>query len=158
MSAVLAKSALSECFGRRCLAELLGKVGLPVIGAATTWTFSTMEDCVFELEYTHRRTGARVVREVAEFGLARRLAKELAKASGRRAIIRRKKARVRRSNRWTVQVACGESGEVYQIWRGLTKFEALTRLRVWEERKHNAVLVAWPEWMPLRLEVTEVAA
>lgn len=105
-----------------------------------------MSDAAFELEYVDRVTGETVYVEVFGFQRVRELAKELAKASGRRTMIRRKKAW-----HWSLHLANLETGEFSRIRRGLTKREALLRLRYWKVRKTNCVVIAWPEWVPLRL-------
>ena len=146
-------------FVSRCLAELFGKVSLPVIEATTTG-FSTMEEVLFELEYTDRTSGERVLKRIADFRLARELAKELAQASGRRAIIHRR--RVRRPTRvtytWSVTLVNAETGSIRKVWRGLSKREVLLRWARWRERKTHSTLVAWPEWMPpLKVELQKTA-
>jgi hypothetical protein len=106
--------------------------------------FYNMGEVVFELEYIDRLTGVPMCKEVSGLGLAQKLAKELAIASGRRAIIRRK----RTAGLWTVHIADTKSGEVTVLWKGLTKREAMLRWKLWKERRTECVLVAWPEWLP----------
>lgn len=109
----------------------------------------------FELTYTDSATGMLVKTEVSGLGLAKQLAKKLAKASGRRAVICRKYPVP--VLLWSVHLADVETGKVECVWTGLTKREVLLRWRLWKEGRTNCVLVAWPEWMP-RLSMSLDAA
>ena len=123
--------------------------GLAVNRAAINAEGFAVAEIGFELEYTDRVSGETVCVEVLGFQRVRSLAKELAKASGRRAIVRRKKLWL-----WSVHIANFETGESEVLWKGLTKHEALLRWRLWRERRTDCVLLPWPEWVaPLRLVV-----
>lgn len=113
-----------------------------------------MKEVIFELEYTCAVTGERVSREVNGFGLAKQLAKDLARASGRRAIIKR-----RNSRKWSLYSADIQTGRVLNVMGGLEKEFALAVIRKWNAARMQCVLVALPEWMPqLRIEVELAAA
>lgn len=49
---------------------------------------------------------------------------------------------------WDVFIIDTQTGEVWQVWTGLTKAEVLSRWKLWKERKTQCVLVAWPQWLP----------
>lgn len=115
-----------------------------------------MGDVIFEVEYIDRATGEVVRTRVREHGLARRMARELAKASGRRAIIRR--VCPESSALWSVHLADARTGDIECVWNGLTKREVLLRWKLWSERQTQCVLVAWPEWMPALGMSLEAAA
>ena len=117
-----------------------------------------MEGYIFELEYTDHESGELVYRDVAELGIAQQLAKELAKASGRRAVIRRKR-NPQSTFLWSVHLADAQTGELECVWSGLTKREVLMRWRLWKEQQTDCALIAWPEWMPpLQMSLPSVAA
>ena len=105
-----------------------------------------MEEIVFSLEYTDRNSGKRVRQEVAELGLAQRLAKELARASGRRVIVRR--VSTTRRPTWSVILVNASSGSIRHVWTGLSKREVLMRWKRWNEHKMGASLIAWPDSFP----------
>jgi len=106
---------------------------------------------VFEIEYTDRHSGERVTVEVQGTGAARELARELAMASGHRAVIRRKPKR-----QWRVLVADLETGEITTIEQRLTVREAAKMFRSWNgrARSEHAVCLYWPDWAPeLQIQV-----
>lgn len=74
--------------------------------------------------------------------------RELAIASGRRAVITRVRVRNSEPLLWTVHIADTQTNEVYEVWTRLTKREVLSRWRLWSERKTECVLIAWPQWLP----------
>lgn len=98
---------------------------------------------VFTLDYIDSITGQAVSAEVADHATARQLARTLALASGRRAIITRQRRLL-----WDVYLVDTQTGEIWQAWAGLTKPDVLAHWRKWSERKTQCVLVAWPRWLP----------
>ena len=114
-----------------------------------------MKEVVFELEYTCTNTGERVSREVSSFGTARKLAKELARATGRRAIIKRRS----KPKSWMIYTADMQTGRVKVAMQSLTKDFAIMLVRQWNELQTDCVLIAWPEWMPdFTIEINRSAA
>lgn len=99
---------------------------------------------VFELEYCDRATGDRVYKEVGGMKAAQQLARELAKASGRRAVIRQKRV-VKQVETWSVHVADPTAGSIQLLWSGLTRVEVARRWLVWNARHTGCVLLAWPD-------------
>lgn len=113
---------------------------LPVI-RATTWTF-TMGEVVFELLYTCAVTGEQVQREVSGFERARKLAKELAKASCRRAIIRRKRI-------WRMLLVDLQTQTYYPVEESLGTSDAAHWWQSWDSEGKRAVALPWPESLPM---------
>jgi hypothetical protein len=99
-----------------------------------------VEELVFVIEYCDRETGERKTKEVGERGLAHQLAKELAKASGRRAVIRQRKVDAKV---WAVQKASLRSNTVELLWSGLTRQQVLLRFLAWEDDK--SYLIPMPD-------------
>lgn len=104
----------------------------------------------FRLDYTDAATGESVSVTVDRFDVARRLAPELARASGRRAIVTRIRTTDRPRPLWTVHLVDTETGEVRVLWDRLTKAEVLARWKLWREQWTQCVLLAWPDGMPCR--------
>ena len=52
-------------------------------------------------------------------------------------------------SQWNCILHNCETGDCKVVCRGLTKYEALLRVRYWKVRKTNCVLVPWPEWIPV---------
>lgn len=100
-----------------------------------------MEELVFEIEYCDRETGERKTKEVGECGLAQQLAKQLAKASGRRAVIRQRK--VVKGTVWAVQKASLRTNTVELLWTGLTRQQVLLRFLAWDDDK--SYLIPMPD-------------
>ncbi len=50
---------------------------------------------------------------------------------------------------WTVHMAHTQTGQVIELWTGLTKREVFRRLKLWDERKTKSVLIPVPEWLPM---------
>ncbi|MCC7334399.1 MAG: hypothetical protein IT422_04865 [Pirellulaceae bacterium] len=98
---------------------------------------------VFTLDYIDSITGQPASAEVTDHATARQLARALALASGRRAIITRQRVQL-----WNIRIVDTQTGEVWQAWTGLTKPDVLARWKRWRERKTECVLVAWPQWLP----------
>ena len=101
-----------------------------------------MEELVFVIEYCDRETGERKTKEVGEHGLARQLAKDLAKASGRRAVIRSRRVVVKEET-WAVQLANTRSNTVELVWTGLSRKEVLLRCISWAD--DQSYLVPTPD-------------
>lgn len=98
----------------------------------------------FDLSYTDK-DGKRVFRTIeGDFTTARRIAQELAIASGRRAIISR------RDETWRVYIIDGVSRRRSLLWNGLTKREVLLRWKLWNESGTQSILIAVPNWYPRR--------
>lgn len=102
-----------------------------------------MEELIFEVEYCDRETGERKTKEVGEHGLARQLAKDLAKASGRRAVIRQRRLVVVEEETWAVQLANTRSNTVELVWTGLSRKEVLLRCISWTD--DQSYLVPTPD-------------
>lgn len=100
-----------------------------------------MSELVFEIEYVDRATGEIVTRTVGEMRLAQKLARELAVAHGRRAVIRRKAA----GRTWTVLAVVPETEDVFVVERGISKRAASLAWRRWRFDREGAVLLLWPE-------------
>lgn len=107
----------------------------------------------FELTYTDQN-GQMKRKIVSGFDTAKALAKELAMASCRRAVIRRCPP-----SNWRVYCV-HRDGTVDAAWNNLTKREVLDRWKLWRERKTGCVLVAWPDWIDTTIAIiaTELAA
>ena len=101
-------------------------------------------DYVFHVQYTDVTTGNQVTKILPELDAARNLARTLAKATGRRAIVTRR----HRDRLWNVRIVDTQTGEVWQVLRDLEKHEAVRHLRNWRERKTECVMVVWPQWLP----------
>lgn len=102
-----------------------------------------MSEFVFEIEYTDQRSGEKRLQTVEHYELARRVAKCLAMASGKRAIIRRKRTGLDPAD-WSVYLVDLQNGSVDLAWEGITKRQVLSRWHRWDERRARAVLIAWP--------------
>ena len=100
----------------------------------------------FEIEYTDRKSGVLVVMEVSGADAARQLARELAMASGKRAIVRRSPNR-----QWRVFVADVETGEVTPLDQKLTTREAAIMFKNSNRRAQELGMVClyWPHWAPV---------
>jgi hypothetical protein len=101
-----------------------------------------MGDVVFELVYTCAVTGEQVQRDVTGFTRAREVAKELAKASGRRAIIRRKRI-------WRMMLVDLQTQTYYPVEDNLGTSEAAQWWSSWEAEAKQAVALPWPAGLPL---------
>lgn len=86
------------------------------------------------------------VREVEGFQAARELARERARASGRKTIVQRKI-----QSGWRVLIIDASTGDVLSIESGLTKRQAGLVWRRWRARANQAVCVPLPEWADVRL-------
>lgn len=107
-----------------------------------------METIEYQLEYIDAATGQPVRKTISHLHVAQSLAKQLAQASGRRAVITRVRRAPTQPLLWTVHLAHAQTREVVMLWEGLTKAEVLSRWKLWRERKTHCVLVAWPQWLP----------
>lgn len=114
-----------------------------------TKTKVLMGNEVFELTYRNRETGELCKREVTEFDTAKEIARELAMASGYRAIIKRKREP---THKWIVQLYDVKNNELLEAWSGLSKQEVLMRWKLWREQDTESVLIPWPETMRESLE------
>lgn len=100
---------------------------------------------LFELTYIDR-VGNRVNKTIdCDFPTATKMAQELAKASGRRATIKRKT-----QNSWYVFAIDGTTRERTLLWKGLSKREAYMRWKLWDDRGTKAVLIVLPQWFGSR--------
>lgn len=72
---------------------------------------------------------------------AKKLARELAMSSGRRAILTRV-----RPQSWKVYVVDGDTRRKSLLWTDLSKREVLMRWRLWDEKGTRAILIAEPNW------------
>lgn len=106
---------------------------------------------VFGLRYTDRE-GQLVEKVVEDWELAKQLARELAQASGRRAVIFRRPAYA-----WDVYVI-DQEGARELAWSGLTKREVIERWKRWRPRRTGCVLVAYPDWWPVDSELSNATA
>jgi hypothetical protein len=107
-----------------------------------------MTRTAFRLDYTDAQTGQSVSRTIEKLHLAQQLAKELAQASGRRAVITRVRISPTKPLLWSVRVADLQTSEILDLWEGLSKREVLARWKLWKEHQTQAVLIAWPESFP----------
>lgn len=96
---------------------------------------------VFEIEYVDRQSGEVVTKTVTELKLAQSIARELAMANGRRAIIRR-----RSTDRWAVVYVDLVDGRVVRLEGSLSKHEAVLTWKRWDARTEQSALVLWPAW------------
>lgn len=101
-----------------------------------------MGDDVFELEYTCAVTGEKVSRQVKGFERARAIAKELAKASNRRAVIRRQRI-------WRMLLVDLQTESFYEVDRDLCTEDAATWWQEWNGESKRAVALPWPSCLPL---------
>lgn len=99
---------------------------------------------VFEIEYVDRTSGEVVTKTVPEWKLAQSLARELAMANGRRAIIRRKEV-----DRWLVIYVDLVDNRFVKIDGALSKREAVLTWKRWDARTSDAALLLWPAWAEL---------
>lgn len=97
---------------------------------------------VFELTYTCAVTGETVSRLVSGWERARTLARDLAAASNRRAVITRRDA-------WTILLVDTHSTAVVKADRGLTTEAAMEWWSTWDYDRTGAVAVPWPESLPV---------
>lgn len=126
-----------------------------MIGADYIGVFNVKE-VMFELEYTCAVTGERVIRDVSSFDTACQIAKVLAKASGRRTMIRRKP---KADRMWTVFMADVQTGTVDVAKDQMSKRRAMMLVRAWKAREKECVLFAWPDWAPrFRMEIVRSVA
>lgn len=99
----------------------------------------------FELTYTDN-FGNRVNKTIdCDFKTARKMAQELAKASGRIATIKRKT-----QNTWYIFAIDGITRERTLLWKGLSKREAYMRWKLWDDQGTKAVLIVLPQWFGSR--------
>lgn len=125
---------------------------LPVIASAAYCSeHRPKQGYVFELEYIDCQTGETAFKRIEGIDLARQTAKALAMASGRRAIVRRSPP-LQLSKRWTVYVVDCEQGTVDLAWSCLSKREVRLRCQLWNSRRTNCALVAFPEWMAVGVQ------
>lgn len=97
---------------------------------------------VFEIEYVDRASGNAVTRTVSEMRLAQKLARELAIAHGKRAMIRRVSA----GETWSlILVVPDADGQSAIVRRRLTKREAIVLWRHWNYKRKGAVMLLWPD-------------
>jgi glucose-6-phosphate isomerase len=101
-----------------------------------------MGDDEFELEYTCAVTGEKVSRIVKGFERARSIARELAMASNRRAVVRRKRI-------WRMLLVDIETASVYEVDRDLDTDTAAAWWQGWDGESTRAVALPWPACLPL---------
>lgn len=95
----------------------------------------------FELSYTDGQ-GKRTTKVIdCDSDTAKKLARELAMSSGRRAILTRV-----RPQSWKVYVVDGDTRRKSLLWTDLSKREVLMRWRLWDEKGTRAILIAEPNW------------
>lgn len=105
---------------------------------------------VFEIEYIDRLSGEVVTKTVPEMRLAMDLARELAMATGRRAIIRKKEA-----DRWSVIYVDLIDRRIIKLDGSVSKREAMLTWKRWNPRSQSAALLLWPEWAELPRELVQ---
>ena len=102
---------------------------------------------MFEIEFVDVRSGHTVRRKVPSHQLARQLAKDLALATGRRAIVR--KAETSIPQKWRMVIVDMEMQNYVDGRGNLTAGQAWSYFRNWDHVSLNAVALPWPQNLPL---------
>jgi hypothetical protein len=92
--------------------------------------------------YTCSVTGERVERTVQGWERARSIARELARASGRRAVIRP------RQRSWRMLGVDLQAKRVYELDRGLSDRQVVLWWQQWQPDTTQVVVLPWPSDVP----------
>lgn len=106
---------------------------------------------MFEIEFTDR-DGSIIRRRVSSHAIARQLARDLAIAHGRRAIVRTvgQFAQPVSKPAWNIMIINAETGELSEGREGLTTREAWQYWRNWPIEDTGGIVVLWPESIPIK--------
>jgi hypothetical protein len=100
---------------------------------------------MFEIQFIERETGATIRKQVPSHQIARQLARDLAVASGRRAI-------VRRCGEWSqarLVVMDMDRAVAVAVADKLERSQADRIVRDWDVGRDNSVAIAWPVGVPI---------
>lgn len=93
---------------------------------------------MFEIEFTDSK-GFTHRKIVPNHRIARELAKSVAVAAGRRAIVRKRK------EKWTMLLVDEETRSIVQVCKGYNKKEVIEFWENWDVTKTSAIPIPWPE-------------
>jgi hypothetical protein len=100
---------------------------------------------MFEIQFIERETGATIRKQVPSHQIARQLARDLAVASGRRAIVRKCGA----WSRARIVVLNLDQPVAIAVKAELERSQADRIVRDWDRERANSVAIAWPVGVPI---------
>lgn len=106
---------------------------------------------IYEIEHVDSQ-GYHHFQDVEGHHAARIIARRLALATGRRVFMRKAPPR-----EWKLLVADLENGTTIESPHRFSKREAIRLWREWQEKQENAVLVFWPSWAKIAVQIDQSA-